>query len=209
MKKRKKVRYTSKQLAFLRRKYPSMSCRKLTKAFNAWFGTTMSEAQIKSCTGNHYISSGRTGRFEKGHVPWSRGKKGFMGPNRTSFQPGHMPSNKRRLWTERITCDGYIEISIPERNPHTGAPTRFKLKHRWLWEVEHGAVPKGSVLIFKDSNRLNCNIDNLLLIKRSELICLNLHNYREASSELKPSILALAKLEGKAGIRTCPGRGRV
>lgn len=185
-----------------------MPCRSLTEAFNARFGTTRSEKQVRACLRNHRIRSGRTGRFEKGQVSWNRGKKGFMGPNRTSFQPGHMPHNKLRLWSERITRDGYIEISIPERNPYTGAPTRFKLKHRWLWEMKHGPVPKGHVLIFKDGDRLNCEIENLLLIKRTELLTLNLHDYHGASSELKPSVLALAKLEAKAGVRTRPGRGR-
>ncbi|MCK4739054.1 MAG: HNH endonuclease [Deltaproteobacteria bacterium] len=199
-------KYTSEHLAFMRDKYPSMSCRELAKAFNERFGTTKSEMQIKSCTKRYRITSGRTGRFEKGHEPWSLGKKGFMGANKTSFKAGGIPHNKRRLWSERITRDGYIEISIPECNPYTGAPTRFKLKHKWLWEMEHGAVPKGSVLIFKDGNKLNCNNDNLLLVKRTELLSLNLHKYSKAPSELKPTILALAKLESKAGIRTRPGR---
>lgn len=207
-KKRKQVRYTSEQIAFLRDKYPSMSRRELTEAFNTRFGTTRSETQITIYLQNHHIKSGRTGCFKKGHVPWNLGTKGLTAPNSGQFQPGHMPSNKRRLWTERITRDGYVEISIPERNPHTGAPTRFKQKNKWLWEMEHGPVPKGHVLIFKDGDKLNCHIDNLLLIKRTELLSLNLHNYQEAANELKPSILALAKLEAKAGIRTRPGRGR-
>jgi len=185
-----------------------MPCRVLTQAFNKRFGTTKTEVQINAFLGNHGIRSGRTGRFVKGHVAWNRGIKGFMGANVTSFQKGHMPRNKKRLWSERITRDGYIEISILERNPYTGAPTRFKLKHVWLWEMEHGPVPKGHVVFFKDGNRLNCVTGNLLLVKRTELLTLNLQNYRETDSRLKPSVLALARLEAKAGIRTRPGRGR-
>lgn len=208
MKTGKRFRYTPEQILFLREGFASMSRHSLTEAFNARFGTNRSIKQIEAYLRNHRIRSGRTGRFVKGHAAWNLGKKGFMGPNITSFQPGHMPRNKRRLWSERITRDGYIEISIPERNPHTGAPNRWKLKHVWLWEMKHGAVPKGHVLIFKDGDRLNCDIDNLLLIKRMELLSLNLHNYRGTNSELKPSVLALARLEAKARIRTRPGRGR-
>lgn len=209
MKKRKKVfRFTAEQILFLRAAYASKSRHSLAKAFNKKFGTTRSDASITACLRNHRISSGRTGYFPKGHTPWNLGKKGYIGANATSFQPGNMPHNKRRLWSERITRDGYIEISIPERNPYTGAPTRYKQKHVWLWEMKNCRVPKGHVLIFKDGNPLNCVIDNLLLIKRGELLALNLHNYRETLSELKPSVLALAKLEAKAGIRTHPSRGR-
>ncbi|MEE8574941.1 MAG: HNH endonuclease signature motif containing protein [Thermodesulfobacteriota bacterium] len=200
--------YTPEQLDFLRCGYKKMSFRDLTEAFNERFGTTRSSEQIKSCLFNHCITSGRTGRFKKGHDVWNRGLKGSVSPNRTSFKPGHKPKNKRRLWAERVTRDGYIEISIPERNPYTGAPTRFKLKNKWLWEMEHGPVPKGHCLIFKDGDPLNCVIDNLLLVHRSVLLSLNLHKYREASDELKPSILALAELEAKAGVRSRPGRRR-
>jgi len=192
----------------LKESYTSMSRRVLTEAFNAKFGMEKSERQITACLKNHRFRSGRPGRFEKGCVSWNRGVKGYMGPNRTSFKSGNMPKNKRRLWSERISKDGYIEISVPERNPHTGAPTRFKLKHRWLWEIKCGPVPEDHALVFKDDNRLNCVIENLMVVTRSELLCLNLHGYNGTKSELKPSVLAVAKLEAKAGIRTRPGRGR-
>lgn len=206
---RKKVfRYTPEQISFLREAYASMTFRAVAEAFNARFGEVRSEKQIRHYMHNHGIRSGRTGRFIKGHTPWSLGKKGCTAPNSGQFKLGHTPKNKKRLWSERISKDGYIEISVPERNPHTGAPTRFRQKHVWLWEMKHGSVPKGHVLIFKDGNRLNCEMNNLLLVKRGELLSLNLHNYREANPELKPSVLALARLEAKAGIRTRPGRGR-
>lgn len=206
---RKKVhKYTAEQGLFLKEAYASMSRSALTEAFNVRFGTTLSLIQITAYLKNHRIRSGRGGFFVKGHTPWNHGKKGCTAPNSGQFKPGHTPNNKRRLWSERLSKDGYVEISVPERNPHTGAPTRFRPKHVWLWEMEHGPVPKEHALVFKDSNRLNCAIENLMMVKRSELLCLNLHGYNGTNSELKPSVLALAKLEAKAGIRTRPGRGR-
>jgi hypothetical protein len=41
-----------------------------------------------------------------------------------------------------------------------------------------------------------------------ELLSLNLHGYKDSPEELKPSVLALAKIEAKARIRTHPARGR-
>lgn len=205
---KRKFRYTHSHESFLHDGYVSMSRRDLTQAFNARFGTVLSEGRIKVLLRSYKIRSGRTGQFKPECVPWNRGRKGYIGANVTSFQTGHIPHNKRRLWFERVTRDGYIEISVPESNPYTGAPTRFKLKHVWLWEAAHGPLPKGYIVIFKDGDRRNCVIHNLLSVRRVELLVLNTLNYREAHKELKPSVLALAKLEAKAGIRSRPGRGR-
>lgn len=201
-------RYTPEQLEWLRRNYPRMICKELTDAFNRHFHARQSATAIKTCLDRYKIRSGRTGRFEKGQRPWNHGVTGYMGPNRTSFRKGHVPHNTRPLWSERVGKDGYIEMSVPERNPHTGFRSRFKHKHVWLWEQAHGTVPAGSVVVFRDGNRRNFDLRNLMLVKRSELLTMNLHGYSHCPDVLKPSVLALAKLEARAGFRTRPGRGR-
>ena len=45
-------------------------------------------------------------------------------------------------------------------------------------------------------------------LTRAELLAMNLHDYKNQPEELKPSVLALALLEAKAGTRTRPARGR-
>ena len=200
--------YTKEQAQFLREHYTGRSLADTTTLFNDRFGETKTQQQIRSFVHNRGITSGRTGHFEKGHTPWNQGKKGYMGSNATSFKKGHLPHNHKPLWTERIGKDGYIEMSVPERNPYTGFPTRYKHKHVWIWEQAHGPKPKGSAVIFKDGNKRNFELCNLLLVNRAELLVLNLHNYSEVPDELKPSVLALAKMEAKAGIRTRPARGR-
>jgi hypothetical protein len=200
--------YTKEQAAFLTENYTGRSVADLTAVFNDRFHLDRTQQQIKTFVHNRGITSGRTGRFEKGQTPWNLRKKGYMGANVTSFKKGNIPHTKKRLWSERINRDGFIEISIPARNPWTGAPTRYRHKHVWLWETEHGPVPKGHAVAFIDSDKLNCVLENLMLVTRPELLSMNLHGYREASPELKPTILALARMEAKAGIRTRPGVGR-
>lgn len=192
--------YTVEQLEFLREGYRSLPVRALAWAFNKRFGLNKTKGQIKSTLKNHGITSSRTGYFEKGHKPWNAETKGqgLTSANITSFRRGHMPSNKRRLWAERVSKDGYIEISIPERNPHTGHPTRFRLKHLWLWEYHNGPVPKGMALTFADGDRTNVVIGNLVLITRAELLRLNQLGYGHVPAELKPSLRVLAKVEVKA-----------
>jgi hypothetical protein len=200
--------YTSEQADFIIQGYSRLTLPELHAAYNLHFDETRSLGQIRCFLHNRRILSGRTGQFEKGSVSWNKGKKGYMGPNATSFKKGQLPHNHTRLWTERISKDGYIEISIPERNPYTGFPQRYKLKHIWLWEMHNGPVPSGHALIFKDGNRQRVELENLMIVTRSELLSLNLHKYSETPDELKPTVLQLAKLEAKAGIRTRPARGR-
>lgn len=201
--------YTAEQVFFLRYNYMGRSVAELTGVFNKWFGADMTERQIKTFVHNRGITSGNTGRFVKGQKSWNKGVKGYMGPNRTSFKKGSVPKNRKPLGTERICSkDGFVLIKIAETNPYTGFPTRYKHKHVHVWEKNNGPVPKGHVVSFIDGDKLNCNPENLMLLNRKELLCLNLLNYQATPAELKPSVLALAKLEAKAGIRTHPGRGR-
>lgn len=121
-----------------------------------------------------------------------------MKPNSGNFQKGHVPANRKPIGSERISRDGFIEIKVAEKNPYTGFPTRYKHKHVHVWEQRNGPVPDGMVVAFKDSDPTNCNINNLMLLSRAELLKLNQHGYKKMPVELKPSILAVSKLQVKA-----------
>lgn len=201
--------YTLEQVRFLTESYQGRSVAELTALFNGQFATDRTKQQIKTFVHNRGVTSGRTGRFEKGSQSWNKGIKGYMGANATSFEKGNIPKNRKPIGTERICSkDGFVLIKVAETNPYTGAPTRYKHKHVHVWEKLHDSVPKGHVVSFIDGDKLNCAPENLMLLTRKELLCLNLHNYKDTPAELKPSVLALAKLEAKAGIRSMPGRGR-
>jgi len=194
--------YSKEHLDWLRENYPLMAASDLTAAFNEKFGA------IKRTLFRKGLRSGRTGRFGKGDNAWNKGKSGYMGENATSFKKGNLPHNHRPLWSERIDRNGYIEMSVPERNPYTGFETRFKHKHVWIWEQTHGKKPKSTAVIFKDGNNRNFELENLILVSRNELLSANLHGYKNQPEELKPVILNIAKIEAKAGFRLCTGRGR-
>jgi len=203
--------YTPEQAQFLRENYAGRTLSDLTALFNGRFGADKTCGQIRTFVHNRGITCGRTGCFEKGNSPWNAGTKGqgLTGANSCSFKKGNAPPNCKPLWSERIsTKNGFIEMKVPERNPYTGTPTRYKCKHVWVWEQANGPVPKGYVVAFVDGDTLNCDPENLMLLTRAELLAANLHGYKDQPVELKPSVLALAKLEARAGIRTRPGRGR-
>lgn len=151
------------------------------------------------------IKTGRTGHFEKGGTPWSKGKKLPFNANSaaTQFKPGLTPHNTKFAGHERVSEEGYIYISIDAPNPHTGFDRRYVHKHRWLWEQVNGPVPEGMVLKCLDGNKSNTDPSNWESIPLALLPRLNgIHGrgYDQAPPELKPVILAVSKLEHKARV---------
>jgi len=184
---------------FIKRR-KKMRRRELYRAFvKAFQRSDVSFDAFKNlCTRKGWMT-GCDGRFEKGIVPANKGKTMPYNPNsaRTQFKKGSLPPNTKWLGHERLSKDGYVEISVKQTNPHTGFERRYVLKHRWLWEQMHGPVPEGMALKCK-GDRLNCDPSNWELVSRGLLPRLNGRfgrGYDNAPSELKPTIMAVAKLE--------------
>lgn len=148
--------------------------------------------------------TGRTGQIEKGNVPFNKGRKGYCHPGseKGHFRKGNRPHTWRGPGHERIDKrEGYVVMIVDETNPWTGAPTRQVHKHRWLWERANGPLPDGQVLKCLDGNKTNTDPSNWVAIPRAMLPRLNGRfgrNYDDAPAELKPTILAIAKLEHEA-----------
>ena len=193
---------TPEMAAYIAGVYPDYTRKQLTEHINQRFDTAITVAQLTAFVKNHKIRSGRSGRFTAGTIPVNKGTKGLTGANKTSFSPGNPPANIRDIGSERLDKDGMILIKVPVANPYTGSATRYIHKHIWIWEQANGPRPPNTRIIFKDGDRTNCDISNLLMVSAAEHICLNINGYRSASPDIKPSIMALSKLEAKAGVRT-------
>lgn len=147
--------------------------------------------------------TGRTGRFEPGQESWNKGKTMPFNANSaaTRFRKGNVPHNTHYLGHERVSKDGYVEISIDETNPHTGFERRYVLKHRHLWELANGPVPERMALKCLDGDKTNTDPANWKAVPRAMLPRLNGRfgrDYDAAPAELKPVILATAELEHRA-----------
>jgi len=154
--------------------------------------------------------TGRTGLFEKGSVPANKGKPcppgtGGRHPNAraTQFRKGHGRTGVaakvyKPIGTERITRDGYRERKI-----HDGMPlqSRWRAVHLIEWERENGPIPDGYALKCLDGDKANTAPSNWEAIPRSMLPRLagGSHKqyvpYDSAPDELKPAILAVARIE--------------
>lgn len=157
------------------------------------------------CKRNGWLT-GNDGRFQKGGGSSNKGKTRPFNANSaaTQFKPGTVPPNRKPLGDERLDRDGYIEIKVPLPNPYTGHSTRYMHKHRYLWEQVNGPLPKGMALKCLDGDRTNTAPSNWAAVPRSLLPRLNGvfgRNYDAAPAELKPAIMAIAKLKHAASER--------
>lgn len=182
---------TDEQHEYFVRHQKMKSAKDIAEELNKIFGLNLKATQIKSYRGNKGISSGLTGRFEKGQVSWNKGKK-FPGRiSSTSFKKGNIPNNHRPVGSERVTVDGYIEVKVEE-------PRIWKLKHNVVWEKEHGKIPKGHCVLFKNQDKSDLRIDNLMLVSRSELAKLNkVGALRDTTPEITEAQITILRIEEK------------
>lgn len=182
----KRKRWTQCEVDFLKKHYSTRTCADIAE----WVHHTPRSVQAKAFSlGLHKPEGykeehGKGTRFQKGHVPFNKGRKqrewlseeGARKMARTHFKKGVQSQESptyRPVGYERTTKGRkYIYIKI-------AADRKMVLKHRWLWEQAHGPIPKGCYVSFKDGNPLNCVLDNLYLISKAKQLRKNFDNLPE------------------------------
>lgn len=183
-------RYTGEEIDFLRKNAPGRHYREIVEMFNRKFEYQIDTKKLRETLKNHKISTGLSGRFEKGITPHNKGKK-FPGTgNKTTFRKGATPHNKMKVGEDAITTDGYIKTKIAE-------PDVWEYKHKLIWTEAHGPIPEKHSIIFADGNKLNLSIDNLLLVSKAELLMLNRKKLISENSELTKTGLNVVKVMNK------------
>lgn len=204
----RRIVYSAEELGWLE-EHRTLPISDYHARFVAAFGRSdVAAAHLHALRKRKGWKTGRTGQFVKGQEPLNKGKpcapgKGGNHPNarRTQFKKGQEPHNTRYLGHERVSKDGYVEISVDQQNPHTGYRRRYVLKHKWLWEQANGPVPAGHALKCLDGNRQNTDPSNWEPVPRAMLPRLAGGNryhrklaYDQAAPEVRPAIMAVAKL---------------
>ncbi|MFU1797352.1 HNH endonuclease signature motif containing protein [Paenibacillus azoreducens] len=170
----------------------------LANLVNETFNLNLTSKQIKTWKQNHGLSSGLRG--SEGHAPPNKGTKGLynVGGNRTSFKKGQRALNYKPVGSERIDRDGYTLIKVSDEGPWH---KRWRHKHKVVWEEKHGSIPKGHVILFADQNKRNIDLDNLILIKQSQLSVLNKKGLLHNEAELTKTGIIMADIYLKIGER--------
>lgn len=195
------IPYSADELAFIKRRR-RLPRRELYAKFIAAFPRRdVNLDAIKALCSRKGWNSGRDGRFPKGIIPANKGKTmPFNAASAaTQFKKGYRGGKARLLYkpigTERLSKEGYVERKI-----HDGMPfqRRWRGLHLLNWEAINGPVPKGHCLKSLDGNKANTDPSNWELVPRALLPRLNGKSgraYDLAPAELKPTIMAVAKLE--------------
>ncbi|MBQ1929877.1 MAG: HNH endonuclease, partial [Bacteroidales bacterium] len=141
-----------------------------------------------------------TGRFQKGIVPYSKGKKRaeYMSAEaiekcvNTQFKKGNKPHSTLPVGTEMV-ISGYVYVKVAEE-AKAKKYVNWKPKHRLLWESVNGPIPEGCNIQFKDGNPKNIVIDNLYMISREEQMKANsIVNLPDDARELLKAIARLTR----------------
>ena len=193
---------TQEQEDYLRRIWPEGSRAASVARLNERFGLALRTSQVLSYARRYGIRGAPPARYEPGHVPWQKGRKGIRMSPATEFRTGNVAANTRPLWSERLDAQSArILIKIPEPDPHTSAATRWVDKARWVWAQNYGAIPADHVVSMKDGDLTNCTPENLTLLTRDEILQLNRWVPKCDDPEVQPARIALAKLRAATGRR--------
>jgi len=180
-----KVIWTDQMVEVLRNQYPDRRALDIAALLGISLQSVYHKAKClglsKSAEFNASPLSGRTDgkrgadtRFQPGFTSWNKGKAiGTQGNSaKTQFKKGAAPANQLPVGFIRVNTDGYKDIKVAP------GPGNWVQLHHHNWKLAHGEYPPdGMLLIFKDGNKLNCDLENLELISRGDLMKRNcIHN---------------------------------
>lgn len=184
---------TAADIELMRRRFPDTPTGLLAQVFGVAYhqvarlalklGLRKSEAFFASpASGRTTGAIGGSTRFQKGHVPWTKGKRGLRLSPRTEFKPGGRPQNWRPIGAFRLLRNpsvSYLQIKLTD----TGyTPRDWVMYHRYVWEQANGPIPEGHVVVFKPGRFSNdpeqITVDALELVSlREHMLRYSLHNY--------------------------------
>lgn len=181
--------YTKEQLAFLVEN-SHLDYAQVTALFNAAFKL---DKTIKSIA----LVCSRNG-FHCKKTPRPQGlKRHYKNGSSSFFKKGCEPNNRSEIGAERLRKnDGYIEIKTP---------CGWEMKQRVVWERENGEIPRGHVIFFKDSNRQNCDLDNLVCVPRGVITIANrFFQFKSYPREAHETVFLMSHLKHKLHNPTQP-----
>ena len=200
----KKIKWTDEIVQFMIDNYQGKDNIELANLLNEKFNLDANADKISNVKtklkkkGINLRTGINRGCIKKGNIPANKGKKwdDYLTKEqqdncrKTTFKKGNIPHNHKKVGSERITVDGYIEIKVAE-------PNKWESKAKVIYEEKYGKIPKGSKIIYLDGNRLNLDINNLKLISNHENLIMNEFKLRYGRKELTECAYIIAQIEEK------------
>ena len=143
---------------------PGHTYQQTIDAFEEQYGRRLTAQILNGCCNHWHVRTGTDGKFKNGHVPTNKGKKvpREMQAVATQFKKGNMPPTYRPVGSERY--DAYHGGQLIK----TADPNVWEPKSRVVWREHHGEIPSGHVIVCRDGDSRNCDIENLACLQKRE-----------------------------------------
>lgn len=195
------IPYTSEEESFIKENYLKLPVKQIAFETNSTYGRIMrflnkNGLEIpKELVQERILNS----RKKKGDIPFNKGmkqqeymsKEAILKTTKTRFKKGNRPHNTKYdgAIVERADSKGRVYKYFRIREGH------WVLYHRYIWEQTNGEIPEGYIIVFKDNNTCNTQIDNLEMISLEENMLRN--SKLHYPKEVIPSLVLINQLEKK------------
>lgn len=163
--------YTQEQIEWLTEHLPKLGRKETCRLFNETFNETRTVRAMKSFTNMYGVKVNED--VWKAHVAWNL--------NHDKIKP---------IGTERID-HGYPMIKVGNCD--------WRQKNRLVYEAEHGAIPKGYCVVHLDNNPLNCDINNLRIVRRDLLSAIIVADWKSDIPQITESSILWMELNELLG----------
>ena len=170
--------WTPERVEWLMSFAPGHDIYEIVDEFEHVFGIRLTKGAMKDAKHRFGARSGTdVGRFAKGQEPPNKGmtwdeiglsERARANCRKGWFKKGHVPHNAadKPVGYERVGSDGYVYVKVAERPSRPDCNDNFALKHRLVYEREHGAIPDGCAIVFADHDTRNFDPRNLVAVPR-------------------------------------------
>ena len=184
--------FSDEEIAWMLANYRRFTFELSLELFNRRFGREITRAQWHNAAGRHKLGKSyrwEESRFQPGHVPANKGRKGYSAPGSEKgwFGKGHDNNKELPMYAESWRKDSstkkpMLMIKVPGPHPSLATMKRPYPSHEkyhwvrkavWVWKQANGPVPEGHAVLQLDGDPANCELDNLECVSKRVLLFLN------------------------------------
>lgn len=194
--------FTEEQRKYIFDNYKNKKESDLLEELNQKFNESFTLQKIQDFKKRNKLHSGIKCRFAKGGIPWcvgiskeERAKHYDLEELDKIRRKNVLKWKKYKVGDFYISADGFKYIIV---NTDYGVPweKRIKLYAQCVWEEHYGKMPPKHKIIYKDGNKLNCDISNLLCVSMKEIMHLT-RNDAFNKNEITETFLDIFKAQEK------------
>ena len=108
----------------------------------------------------------------------------------STFKKGRFPHNHLPIGHFRVSHTGYPQYKIAD-------PDIWVNESTLIWEAHHGDIPAEMNIYYKDGNKANTELNNLVVANKCEAGYLAFFGLKSAPDEFKESVVIMAKINAK------------